>query len=323
MTKEEVIAFFKEKPYSLEMGVGKLSSWLKTDVDTIRIARAIVRKNMKEFGTTYHPKEVAFKAVEKYPRILFIDIETSPLLAMVYQKQVWKARVGYNAVISDWYMLTYAYKWAGDINVYSERITGDEAKREDDSRIVSKLWDVMNEADIVIAHNGDSFDIPNINSRFILNDLIPPSSYRQIDTLKICQKQFGFTHNSLNALAIKFGIPLKIETDLSLWKRCIFGEDKALEEMEFYNRHDVEMLEDLYLKLRPWIKSHVNLSVYNDNPEHQCPHCGGDKLIQDGYSYTNTAKYENYRCISCGAISRGRKTVISKHKKMLVSLPGR
>lgn len=324
MTKEEVIAFFKEKPYALLMGANKLSRQLKTDVNIIREARAIVRKNMKEFGTTYHPKEVAFKKPEsKLPRILFLDIETSPLLCLVFQKQVWKARIGHDKVLSDWYILTYSYKWAGEEIIHSERLYGEEAKREDDSRIVNKLWQIFCEADIVIAHNGDSFDIPNINSRFIINGLMPPTSYRQIDTLRIVQKQFGFTHNGLDALCDIFGIPRKLETNFDLWKKCIFGDDNALIEMETYNKNDVNMLEQLYIKLRPWIKSHINLSVYNDIEESQCSHCGGTHIVQHGYSYTNTSKYENFRCLDCGAISRGRKNILSKHKKTLVSLPGR
>lgn len=257
------------------------------------------------------------------PRILILDIETSPLLAMVYQTQVWKARIGHDKVVSDWFILTYSYKWLGEETIYSDRLSGEQALHEDDSILAIGLWNALNEADIVIAHNGDSFDLPNIRTRFIMNGLPPTSSYRQIDTLKIVQKEFGFTHNGLDALAKKFGIPGKIETGFNLWKRCIWGEDAALEEMETYNRHDVEMLELVYLKLRPWIKSHANVSLYNDNTEAQCANCGGNELKPNGFFYTNTGKYLTYQCQSCGAIVRERKTVLSKDKKILVSIPGR
>jgi hypothetical protein len=77
MTKEDVIELFKEKKYLLEMGARKVGFQLKTDVNIIREARSIVRKNIKEFGTTYHPKEVAFKHDKQ--KIIFLDIETAPL----------------------------------------------------------------------------------------------------------------------------------------------------------------------------------------------------------------------------------------------------
>jgi len=49
------------------------------------------------------------------PRILLLDIETSLLLANVFQKQVWKARIGSNLIVSDYYMLTWSAKWLGEI----------------------------------------------------------------------------------------------------------------------------------------------------------------------------------------------------------------
>ena len=38
--------------------------------------------------------------------------------------------------------------------------------KTDDKALMRKLWDLMDEADIVIGHNCDSFDIKKINSRF-------------------------------------------------------------------------------------------------------------------------------------------------------------
>ena len=67
MTKEEVIAVFKEKPYLLDMGAKKVAHQLRSDIETVIIARSIVRDNIKKFGTTYKPKEVSFK--QPTPRV--------------------------------------------------------------------------------------------------------------------------------------------------------------------------------------------------------------------------------------------------------------
>lgn len=258
------------------------------------------------------------------PKILILDIETSPLLAYVWQKQVWKARIDNDKIISDWFILTFSCKWLGEDKTYSFRLTGSEAVNEDDSRLVLELWKFLSMADIVIAHNCDCFDIPNIRTRFIINGLPPTSYYKQIDTLKIVQKEFGFTHNNLDAIAKYFGIEGKISTNFDLWKRCIWGHNDALEEMEIYNRRDVEVLENVYLRLRPWIKSHANISLYNDNDDPQCAHCGSLNIVPNGsFYYTNTGKYPTYVCQECGAILRERKTVVSKSKNVLVSIPGR
>lgn len=311
MTIEEVVVKMQNRPYLLDMGKNKLASWLKCSTDDIKEAKRLTKKIIiKE-------KEI------KSPKILILDIETSPLLCMVYQKQIWKARIGHDKVLSDWFILTFSCKWLGEEDVISDRLTPSEAVNEDDNRLVRKLWYILSDADIVIAHNGDSFDIPNINSRFVLNGLGPTTYYKQIDTLKVAQRQFGFTHNSLDALAGIFGIPGKTETSFQLWKDCIFGNNDALIKMELYNRHDVEILEKIYLKLRPWIKSHANLSVYNNNEKEQCPHCLSTNLSEEGHYYTHTGKYITHRCLDCGAISRERKSILPKEKSILVSIPGR
>lgn len=76
----------------------------------------------------------------------------------------------------------------------------------------------------MIAHNGKKFDIPKINTRFIINGLNPPSPYKQIDTLEVARKQFGFSSNSLDALATFFGFDNKDPHDFILWKSCLNGD---------------------------------------------------------------------------------------------------
>lgn len=254
------------------------------------------------------------------PRILILDIETSPCLAYVWATNMWKVRISPDQIESQWFILTYSCKWLGGDEIISNRLTGREALEEDDSRLIIELWTLLSSADCVVAHNGNKFDIPNIQTRFLIHGLPPASSFKQIDTLKVAQSQFGFTHNNLDALAKLFGIPEKIHTGFELWKRCLFGEDAALEEMELYNRHDVEMLELIYLKLRPFIKGHPNYNLYTNSDVPVCSHCGSTHVEPDGYYYfTQICKYINYRCMDCGALSRGRKSILDKKKDIIIS----
>ena len=246
------------------------------------------------------------------PKVLLFDIETAPLKAYIWQKGVWNTNVHADQVVSEWYMLCWSAKWLFDKRVYSDRLTGSESIAEDDSRISKSFWELLNQADIVIAHNGDGFDIPNMNTRFIINGLPPTKPYQTIDTLKIARKQFGFTHNSLNALARVFGFDSKLETNFQLWKDCINGSDGALRRMEKYNRRDVTLLEEIYLKLRPWIKGHPNLGLYVESDKPVCPVCGSSDIEWTGdYYYTQSGKYATYRC-KCGAYGRARYTAVPK-----------
>jgi uncharacterized protein YprB with RNaseH-like and TPR domain len=298
MTKEKFIELLKQKPYMMDMGAGKLSKQHGISREDVYNAKIIIRKNRI-----------------KLPKILLLDIETTPLEAYVWQMQIWKARINDDSVISRWFMLTWSAKWLFSGEVKSMRLTGKEVKKENDSRIVKGIWDMLNEADIVIAHNGDHFDVPNINTRFIVNGLSPTKPYLTIDTLRIAQKQFGFSHNSLNALARVFGLPEKIDTDFNLWKRCKDGEEDALIEMETYNKHDVEVLEEVYLKMRPWIKGHPNLALYMELDQPVCRNCGSKEIVHTGeHQYTSTGRYELMRC-ECGSYGRLRTTNYPKDKR--------
>ena len=161
-----------------------------------------------------------------------------------------------------------------------------------------------------------NFDTPKLNSRFIINGLTPPTPYRQIDTLQVARKEFGFSSNKLDALAGYFGIEHKSDTDFNLWKRCLAGEQEALDYMEAYNMKDVEILEQVYLKLRPWIKNHPNISLYLENEDETCPHCGSTNLADTGtFSYTNVSKFSNVRCLDCGGMARRRTSDYPKEKR--------
>lgn len=270
-------------------------------------------------GTPKTRKEIKFR---KLPKILILDIETSPLKAYVWQKSVWNSNVTENQVLSEWFMLSWSAKWLFDNIIYSDRLTGKEAKREDDGRIVKSLWDLLNEADIVVAHNGSNFDVPNMNTRFIVNNLPPTSPYQTIDTVSIARKQFGFTHNNLNALARVFGFKVKLEVNFELWKKCVEGDEKALRKMQIYNKHDVGLLEEVYMKIRPWIHSHPNLGLYGESTEPVCSNCGSNQIKKtDKFYYTLTGKYELYKC-ECGAYIRVRTSSMTKEQKknLLVSI---
>lgn len=262
------------------------------------------------------------KSKAKLPKVLVLDIETSPLKVYIWQQHVWNSNVGEQQVLSEWYMLSWSAKWLLDIEIVSDRLTGREARNEDDSRIVKSLWKLLNEADIVISHNGNSFDIPNINTRFIVNNLPPTSPYQSIDTVSVARRQFGFTHNNLNALARVFGFKAKLETNFELWKRCVDGDEQSLQKLERYNRGDVELLEEVYMKIRPWIHSHPNLGLYTESTEPMCPNCGSNNITKTNkFYYTMVGKYELYKC-ECGAYIRVRISAISRDKKknLLVSI---
>jgi DNA polymerase elongation subunit (family B) len=298
---------------------------------SVRMARGHIgnkdrsRVSKKEYFTPLkndtHPTK--YMAKEKaHANILILDIETAPIKAYVWS--LWKQTVNINQIVNDWFCLTWSAKWLFDKKVISDKLTGQEAIKQDDKRIIKNLWSLLDQADIVIAHNGDQFDIPKINTRFIIHGLNPPSPYQTIDTLKTLRKNFGFASNKLDHVNRMLQLRQKIDTGgFELWDKCYKGDDKALALMEKYNINDVRILEETYLRLRPWIKPHPNIALYILDELSRCPSCGSEKLKSDGIYYSFANKFEGYRCCNCGSQSRKRVSDINvkERRHLVMSIP--
>ena len=131
-------------------------------------------------------------------KILTFDVETSPNIGAFWSP--WKTNINSSQIIRPWHLLTWSAKWLGGKDILHDRLTSTEATTSDDHRIAMSLRNLIDEADIVIAHNGKKFDIKRLNTRLIVNDILQPSPYRVIDTLQAVKNKFAFVYNNLDYL---------------------------------------------------------------------------------------------------------------------------
>ncbi len=263
------------------------------------------------------------KPKEKSPaKILVFDIETSPLVAYLWSK--WQNGVNDNDIIQDWSILCFSAKWLFDSKIISHKMTKKELETKDDSRIVKELWKLLDEADIVIAHNGKKFDIKKANSRFLRNKLHLPSSYQVIDTLLHARSKFGETSNALNYLANALGLGSKMETPKGMWHKVMQGDYNMLGIMSKYCDQDVFLLEEVYLEMRPYIQPHPNIGLFITENVEACTCCGSTNIKNTGKSYATTVNmYDLLRCVDCGSLMRSRQSnmPLAQRKKVLSSVP--
>jgi hypothetical protein len=282
--------------------------------------RALLRKEkkIKAADPDYRRKP---REVNTGAKVLILDIETAPIRAFVWG--IWNQNIGINQIESDWFCLTWAAKWLFDKKVYSGAVTPGEAVKQDDRRIIKSLWTLLNEADIIIAHNAEKFDIPKVNSRFLIHKMEPPTPYQTIDTLKHIRKQFGFSSNKLDYVNKLLNLQRKADTGgFELWERCYRGEGKALKEMLDYNVTDVRILEDTYLAIRAWIKPHPNMALFIlDEKQSRCPSCGSGEMTEEGKYHTYANIFQGYRCGNCGATARKRLSEVHIKQKRFLTLP--
>ena len=250
------------------------------------------------------------------PRVLLLDIETAPILGYVWS--LWEQNVGLNQIHSDWHLLSWSAKWLDDPADKIMYMDQRKAKNiEDDTKILKGVWDLLNEADVVITQNGVNFDIKKLNARFILQGFPPPSNFKNIDTKLIASKKFGFTSNKLEYLTEKLCVKYKKQhhkrfTGFELWRECLAGNLAAWKEMEKYNKYDVLSLEELYKIMMPWDGA-INFNIYHDDEEVQC-RCGCTDFEKRGFHYTAAGKFQRYRCTACGAWTRDKVNLLSKDK---------
>lgn len=245
------------------------------------------------------------------PKILFIDIETSPIIAHVWR--LFDQNVGLNQIEMDWSILSFCAKWKGDDEIiYMDTRNQDDIN--DDTTLLDSLWRLLNEADFVVGQNSKRFDVKKINARFILNGLPKPSTFRQIDTLEIAKRQFGFTSNKLEYMTDKLCTVYKKLTHgkfpgHKLWAECMKGNMEAWEEMEEYNVNDVLSLEELYDILSSWDDKLPNFDVYVDGILDMT------EWEKDGFHYSNLGKFQKYRNIRTGVQRRSRVNELTKEKR--------
>ena len=253
------------------------------------------------------------------PKILMLDIETKPILA--YCWKIWDENIGINQIKSDWSVIAWAAKWAGDpVVMYQDQRHSKDL--ENDKELLKDIWTLLDEADVIVTQNGKRFDQKKLNARFVFHGMQPPRLPKHIDTREIAKRKFGFTSNKLEYMTDKLCTKYKKlvhrgdYTGFELWKACMSGDQKAWQSMEKYNKYDVLSLEELYTKLIPWDQS-INFSLYYETDEIVCT-CGSKEFVKRGFFFTPSGKFQRFRCKDCGQETRSKTNLFSKEKRASV-----
>lgn len=244
------------------------------------------------------------------PSILLIDIETSPNYAACWG--VWKQTISPKNIVKRGRTICWAAKWLGKAGVMFDSVYASGMEK-----MLRGAWDLMDAADAVIYYNGDRFDRPCLQKEWIKYDMALPSPYMTIDLFKTIRSELKIpTGNSMDEALEEFGLSRKLKhAGISLWVKCDEGDPAAWKQMERYNRRDVTVMERLYRKILPAIKSHPNMALFTDDERPCCPKCGSRNMKYDGWRYTKTQKYRRYYCKSCKSWPSERTTALSTEKR--------
>ena len=266
------------------------------------------RTSMSSANTLrYLPSEV---------RILNMDIETAPMLAFVWG--CFKQYIDPSQLIHISKVLCWAAKWLDRDEILFDSMQQDikpsanplDFYQYSDERVVKGMWELFNEADIVVGHNGQAFDTKTLNARWIAHGLPPPSPFKFVDTYKMAKDTSRLPRNKLESVGRYFDLGGKVEHEgFGLWTKCMQGDADAWARMRAYNEQDVALDEEVYMLFRAWWKRHPNVALHYEDGHRRCIVCGSTAVVEDAAHQAHTAAsvFPSYRCESCGAVLRGRK----------------
>lgn len=259
------------------------------------------------------------------PKILYLDIENSRIIVEFPTYQLWNIdRIDPKYIKHDWYITCAAWAWldvekqkVGKVHSLSVADYSTYKKNfRDDKGLVKDLAKIINEADLVVGHNCDKFDLRKINAKLGMYSLpeidLPPT----VDTLKANKKYRFSTSNSLAHLARELSCySQKDELPKGTMWAADEGDLKALNRLVKYNKQDIRSGAEVYFKLLPYIKNHPDIrrivGTINSPKEglavSSCSSCGSYNLERNGTRVTKQGKYRRYRCKDCGSSKKGEK----------------
>ena len=214
------------------------------------------------------------------PKILFLDLEILPNLDKAlkhwvelhsfnkFDNRLMKAQVtsiccfGYKfyneskaKVINAWDFPA----WETDVN--------------DDYELCKEARKLFEGVDAVVHQNGDRFDMPYFNTKLLEHGLEPLPPLPTIDLKKLCKKHLFLLSNSLKNQSgyITGESKLNHGEGWELWVKTHKRIKKYMNLMSKYCAQDVDVMEPIFKKLRPYIKNIPNHNLFNAGNQNICP----------------------------------------------------
>lgn len=260
------------------------------------------------------------------PRIVLWDIETVQNLVASFTLY---SRGGlflpHRNVVRERYIVTASWKLLNEPKVHSVSVL-DDPKRfkrapHDDRYVCQKLHEMLSTADVIVAHNGDDFDIRWTEGRMLVHGLDPLPPILKVDTKKIAKSRFNLNSYRLDYLCRYLGLGQKMEIDPERWMEILRNDSKAraaIQQMVEYNKVDILLLEGLFKRLQPFMPNHVNRQLFGGAPG-TCPRCGSAKVERREFHYSTTRVYPRFRCLNaaCGGWFRDKSMLASAATRVL------
>lgn len=268
------------------------------------------------------------------PKILWYDIETSPLKAWVWQPG--KQFVGHKNLIHGhdmWDIICIQYA----INDGPVKVLRYD-KHGDTKGMLKTFDEIAADADIIIGKNNERFDNKMINSLRMFHGLkgCPQWTMVSDDLEKQMRKHFRLPSQSLDYISKKLGVGGKIGMCMDDWIsisnyrelerlkvpasvcKMLYGMSPteirklgkaALNKMCVYGAKDTDDTRKIWYYLEEHFEPKFNMATYSDQGL-ACKRCGSSQLTKTGPkpAIAATVKVQLFSCKSCNRYA-GKATI--------------
>lgn len=243
---------------------------------------------------------------------LIWDIETSPNVVLSWRVG-YKINIDNDNILKERSIICIGYKWEGEKEAHI--LTWD--KEQNDKAMLAKFLKIADQADELVAHNGDSFDMPWFKTRCLYHGLQCFPTYKTVDTLQWARRQFYFNSNKLNYIAQYLGIGAKLHTEFGLWKAiCLRNCKKSLKLMSDYCKRDVILLEKVWARLAMATPHKTHIGVMHGGEAWSCPRCQSEDVKKNKTRVSALGTLRHWmKCNSCGGYHPISQVAFEKYKE--------
>ena len=274
----------------------RVSVGVKTRAQSQRISKVSARKAAE--SVKKRARKIVTKCQSVKKRRLFYDIETS-----FCQGHFWwpghDVRIGADQITHYPRIICISYKWEGKKSVHNLRWSEDQ----DDKTLLESFIEVLDQADEIVAHNGDKFDLKWMRARALKHSIPMKAKYTTIDTYKMLKEGFRLPSNKLGEAAKYLGLDNKMDPGgIETWRKVVLEKDEdALNTMCEYCDQDVRTLEQLYQRLKNYSLPKTHYGALNKVGKDCCPECTSKRLKVKSKISTPAGSVQRYMvCKDCG-----------------------
>jgi predicted RNA-binding Zn-ribbon protein involved in translation (DUF1610 family) len=232
---------------------------------------------------------------------IFWDIETAPNIG-TFWKAGYKIRIPHDNILQEKEIICICWKREGVKKVHHlewdwKKLGNNQA----DKKMIKEFAKVVADADELVAHNGDRFDMAWVKARALIHgvDLFP--FQKTVDTLAWSRKLY-FNSHRLDYLGKHLLGEGKIDTSYGMWKEIMLNNSKkAMADMVKYCKKDVVLLEKVYHELLKFNKPKTHVGVLHGGERWSCPYCGSEDVLRNRKTVTAAGTIQHtMKCKSCG-----------------------